>query len=105
MKPFTERTLRIIKAIPEGRVMTYGQVARLAGSPRAARQVVRVLHSMSQKHNLPWHRVVNAEGMIAIKVEETAEIQRMTLETEGIIVFQNKINLNEFQAQDKEIDL
>ncbi|WP_197061446.1 MGMT family protein, partial [Halobacillus sp. BBL2006] len=37
MKPFTEKTIHIIQCIPEGKVMTYGQVARLAGSPRAAR--------------------------------------------------------------------
>lgn len=43
---FTERAVAIIKQIPEGKVMTYGQIAELAGSPRGARQVVRILHSM-----------------------------------------------------------
>ncbi|QHK04677.1 DNA base-flipping protein [Bacillus velezensis] len=50
---FTERAVAIIKQIPEGKVMTYGQIADLAGSPRGARQVVRILHSMSKKHRLP----------------------------------------------------
>lgn len=45
---FTERAVAIIKQIPEGKVMTYGQIAGLAGSPRGARQVVRILHSMSK---------------------------------------------------------
>lgn len=45
---FTERAVAIIKQIPEGKVMTYGQIADLAGSPRGARQVVRILHSMSK---------------------------------------------------------
>ncbi|MDP4172315.1 MAG: MGMT family protein, partial [Bacillota bacterium] len=59
MERFTERAMEIIKQIPAGKVMTYGQVARVAGSPRAARQVVRILHSMSEKYSLPWHRVLN----------------------------------------------
>ncbi|WP_193750905.1 MGMT family protein [Bacillus coahuilensis] len=58
MTEFTERTLMIISEIPKGKVMTYGQVAYMAGSPKAARQVVRILHSMSEKYHLLWHRVV-----------------------------------------------
>jgi len=70
MNNFTHRALVIIKNIPVGTVMTYGQIARLAGSPRGARQVVRILHSMSEKHGLPWHRVINAKGEIGFKDEE-----------------------------------
>lgn len=62
MTPFTEEVIRIIKHIPRGKVMTYGQIAGEAGSPRGARQVVRILHSMSEKYELPWHRVMNAKG-------------------------------------------
>jgi methylated-DNA-protein-cysteine methyltransferase related protein len=80
MQPFTERAVTIIKNIPNGKVMTYGQIARLAGSPRGARQVVRILHSLSRKHNLPWHRVINSKGEISFKDEE----QRLLLECEGI---------------------
>ena len=46
--------------------MTYGQIATLAGSPRGARQVVRVLHTLSEKYKLPWHRVINSKGEISI---------------------------------------
>ena len=46
--------------------MTYGQVAAAAGSPRGARQVVRVLHSMSEKYGLPWHRIINVQGEISL---------------------------------------
>ena len=46
MTPFTENVVTIIRSIPEGKVMTYGQIARLAGSPRAARQVVRNTHTL-----------------------------------------------------------
>lgn len=84
MTPLTERIIEIIKRIPRGKVMTYGQVAAKAGSPRAARQVVRVLHSMSDKHQLPWHRVVNRNGCISLK-GESYNIQKQLLVAEGII--------------------
>ncbi|NDI33859.1 MGMT family protein [Chengkuizengella sediminis] len=84
LESFTEQVLKIIKQIPSGKVMTYGQIAQLAGSPRGARQVVRILHSMSQKHKLPWHRVINAKGEIGIADEELFFIQKMSLESEGI---------------------
>ena len=84
MNPFTERVIQIIKSIPSGKVMTYGQIAKIAGSPRGARQVVRVLHSMSAKYNLPWHRVINAKGEIVIADEESAYSQKAMLEAEGV---------------------
>ncbi|MBY7145004.1 MGMT family protein [Virgibacillus sp. NKC19-3] len=86
MKPFTENVITVLQQIPEGRVMTYGQVARVAGSPRAARQVVRILHSMSRKHNLPWHRVINVKGQIALRSEEGVMNQKSMLEDEGVEV-------------------
>lgn len=82
--PFTERVIEIIKSIPAGKVMTYGQIAKVAGSPRGARQVVRILHSMSANHNLPWHRVINMKGEIAFSDEEAAYSQRAMLEKEGV---------------------
>lgn len=84
MKPFTERTIHIIQQIPTGKVMTYGQIAKYAGSPRGARQVVRVLHTMSEKHNLPWHRVVNRHGEVSIPDEEGKYTQIALLKREGI---------------------
>lgn len=84
MNPFTEKVIEIIKSIPAGKVMTYGQIAKVAGSPRGARQVVRILHTMSAKHSLPWHRVINIKGEIAIPDEESAYSQRTILEAEGV---------------------
>jgi methylated-DNA-protein-cysteine methyltransferase related protein len=98
MQPFTERVVEIIKNIPEGKVMTYGQIAREAGSPRAARQVVRALHSMSRKHRLPWHRVVNAKGQIALKEDDSYTEQLFSLESEGIQIGLNGIiDLEKYQ--------
>jgi methylated-DNA-protein-cysteine methyltransferase related protein len=84
MQPYTRRVIDIIKQIPEGNVMTYGQIAELAGSPRGARQVVRILHSLSGIHNLPWHRVVNAKGEIALQDEESRFMQTLYLNNEGV---------------------
>lgn len=98
MKPFTEQVIKIIQQIPAGKVMTYGQIAKVAGSPRAARQVVRILHSMSEKYKLPWHRVINSKGEIGLKDDELFMVQKLSLESEGIhFQSKNSINLNRYQ--------
>ncbi|WKA53783.1 MGMT family protein [Planococcus shixiaomingii] len=89
MEPFTEKAIHIIQAVPPGKVMTYGQVARQAGSPRGARQIARLLHSMSAKHELPWHRIVNAQGKIVVADEESRYTQRALLEGEGVEIGRN----------------
>lgn len=95
MVHFTENVVEIIKNIPEGKVMTYGQIARLAGSPRAARQVVRILHSMSAKHHLPWHRVINSKGEIGFKDDEQYNVQKLSLKSEGVeFIDGRRINLD-----------
>lgn len=86
---FTERVIRIIQEIPTGYVMTYGQVAAAAGSPRGARQVVRILHSMSEKYRLPWHRVINIKGEISL----TGSDQQELLEMEGVRLKNGKVDL------------
>ncbi len=97
MGSFTEEAVRVIQSIPYGKVMTYGQVAALAGNPRAARQVVRVLHTMSRKEKLPWHRVVNRNGEIRLPHGQGFEEQKAFLEAEGIEVESSgRVNLNQF---------
>lgn len=83
--PLTERILAVLKAVPKGKVASYGQVAALAGSPRGARQVARVLHSLSEKEKLPWHRVIGASGRISLPGEGGAE-QARRLRREGVQV-------------------
>lgn len=98
MEPFTKRVVEMIKDIPVGKVMSYGQIARLAGNPRGARQVARILHSMGRKYNLPWHRVINAKGEISMKDHEGYISQKAFLENEGIEFINGKsINLNRYQ--------
>ena len=64
--------------------MTYGLIAKIAGSPRAARQVSWILHSSSGKYKLPWHRVVNAQGKIVLVDEEGQNEQKNRLLKEGV---------------------
>lgn len=98
MTLFTERIIQIIQSIPAGKVMTYGQIATLAGNRRGARQVARALHSMSKKHHLPWHRVINAKGEIAIHDAEGAFAQRELLLHEGVEVSASgKINVEAYR--------
>ncbi len=82
---FQQRIIDVVRRIPRGKVATYGQVAALAGSPRAARQVVWTLHSRSEKANLPWQRVINGKGRIALKPGCGYEVQKALLCDEGII--------------------
>ncbi len=98
MKPFTQRAVEIIQKIPEGKVMTYGQIAALAGSPRGARQVVRILHSMSKKHKLPWHRVINSKGEVSLRDDESYTRQILYLQGEGVhVTDMRRIDLAEYQ--------
>jgi methylated-DNA-protein-cysteine methyltransferase-like protein len=78
------RVRKIIAAIPEGRVASYGQIAALAGNNRAARQVAWILHSSSQIHALPWHRVIGAGGRISLPRGRGYEEQRALLLNEGV---------------------
>lgn len=98
MQLFTEYVIEIIKNIPRGRVMTYGQIASLAGNPRSARQVARILHSMSKKYDLPWQRVVNSKGKIVIKDSDGNLTQKLLLESEDVEISESGIiNLNTYQ--------
>lgn len=98
----TQVIVDIIKRIPRGKVATYGQVARLAGYPNGARQVVRILHTCTAKYDLPWHRVINSKGEIALSIYNGADEQKSLLEAEGIqFTDEFRINLNQYQWQGK----
>jgi methylated-DNA-protein-cysteine methyltransferase-like protein len=81
---YSERIKQAIRRIPYGKVATYGQIASLAGNPRGARQVVRILHTCSRKEKLPWHRVINARGAISLRPGCGYEEQYYLLSREGI---------------------
>ena len=98
MTDFTKQVLDIIKSIPYGKVMTYGQIAAVAGNPRGARQVSRILHSMTEAHQLPWHRVINSKGGISL-TGEGGFVQVNMLIQEGIEVQDKKVDLKKYLYQ------
>ena len=97
---FTNSVIKIIKQIPKGKVTTYGNIAILAGNPRSARQVSWILHSSSKKYDLPWHRVINSKGLIAMKSVDGKNTQKELLEKEGVeFISDFKVNLKKFLWQ------
>lgn len=105
VKTFTEIVVSLILQIPKGKVCSYGEIARAAGNPRAARQVVRVLATQSQKYDLPWHRVVNKAGKIALP-GAGGLMQRALLEAEGVKINENNdINLEVFAFSFQALDV
>ena len=84
-QPASERIWQLLAAIPEGKVASYGQLARLGGLGRGARQVGRILRELPTDSALPWHRVVTAQGRIALPPgSRAAQLQRRRLLAEGI---------------------
>ncbi|MEX2444215.1 MAG: methylated-DNA--[protein]-cysteine S-methyltransferase [Alkalispirochaeta sp.] len=82
----SHRIERIIREIPRGTVATYGQIAALAGNPRAARAVVWALRRKGAAAPLPWHRVINSHGSISLPPGDGFEVQRALLQDEGVSV-------------------
>lgn len=80
------RILEVVRRIPRGRVLTYGDVAALAGMPRHARLVGYALHALPAHTSVPWHRVVNHRGGISTgRAWPGGELaQRRLLEAEGV---------------------
>jgi len=103
MTDFTREVIQIIQKIPSGKVMTYSQIAILAGNHWGARQVVRILNSMSRQYDLPWHRVINAKGKISLPGDGGRE-QRERLMAEGVWVEQGEIDLDRYLFQDEPLD-
>jgi methylated-DNA-protein-cysteine methyltransferase-like protein len=80
------RIWRVVARIPRGRVASYGQVAELAGLPRAARQAGYALAALPSGTRIPWQRVVNARGELSPRRDPGGElVQRALLEREGVV--------------------
>jgi methylated-DNA-protein-cysteine methyltransferase-like protein len=77
------RICEAVRAIPRGRVASYGQVAELAGLPGRARLVGRVLSLLPPDSRVPWQRVLNSRGELSLRGEDAAR-QRRLLEREGV---------------------
>jgi len=100
MSPFTQKVILMIQKIPHGKVVSYGQVAAYIGVPRASRQVGWILHSTEGKVDLPWWRVVNNNGYLSIRGNDTysKSLQKKLLQSEGVEVDgQFHLSMKEFR--------
>lgn len=90
--------LAVVIAIPYGKVASYGQVAAMAGLPKHARLVGRVLSQMESNSDVPWHRVINAQGSISLSRldEHGFNEQQARLLSEGVKIKNGKVNFKEF---------
>lgn len=85
---------QVVQGIPRGHVLTYGEVARLAGMSRAARRVSQAMRRAPRAMNLPWHRVVNVQGRISFPADSSGyRQQKERLEREGVVFIKGKIDL------------
>ncbi len=90
---FKDRVEAVVRQIPRGRVMTYGQLAALCGNARAARIVGGVAHFGDP--SLPWQRVVNKQGGLAAGYPGGRSGHRQVLEGEGVVVVDDKVDVAE----------
>ena len=94
------RIWEVVEGIPEGCVLNYGEVARLAGLPGRARLVGRALARAPKRRALPWHRVVNAQGKISFAADSPrGQRQRKLLEAEGVAFENDTIDLERFSPE------
>lgn len=94
------RIWMVIAEIPRGRVSTYGRIAERAGFPRGARLTAQALRAAPKKLKLPWHRVLNAQGRIAIPEGSPSRTrQKKLLEREGVAFVNGRVNLERFGWQ------
>ncbi|WNZ57457.1 MGMT family protein [Microbulbifer sp. ANSA003] len=91
-----ERICQALAAIPKGRVVTYGDLAEMAGYPRAARLAGQTLRKLPRGTKLPWHRVINAQGRISLP-EPGASRQRERLEREGVILLKGRVDMGKYR--------
>ncbi len=82
---FFEQVYALVRTVPYGRVITYGAVARILGAPTRAREVGWALASLSDDHDVPAHRVVNAQGALSGGwAFGGPHVQRALLQAEGV---------------------
>lgn len=100
---FSKKVIAVIQKVPKGKVATYKQIAALAGKPHAVRAIAWILHSSSKAHNLPWQRILNAQGKISFPVSSRSyKKQKSLLQKEGIrFPDGGRIDLARYQWQKK----
>ena len=93
---FARAVYALVREVPRGKVVTYGQVAAILGHPRAARAVGTALSNLPRPmaRLVPWQRVINAAGRISIRGDiQRPDLQRQLLEIEGVAFRRDAIDL------------
>lgn len=89
---FFEQVYQVVQTIPEGRVTSYGAIARFLGAPQSARMVGWAMNASHIREDIPAHRVVNRLGLLTGKHHfEGTNLMQQLLENEGITVVDNQI--------------
>ncbi len=89
---FFERVYAVVREIPEGRVTTYGAIAKAIGAPRSARVVGYAMNASHFDDSVPAHRVVNRLGMLSGKHHfDGTNLMQQLLESEGVIIKDNQV--------------
>ncbi|MGX5172916.1 MGMT family protein [Aliikangiella sp. IMCC44653] len=95
-----EKIYWVVNQVPLGKVVSYGQVADLAGLPGRARMVGKALRQAPKKLTLAWHRVIRSNGQLAFAAgSEQAQQQTKLLSQERVIVINNRVSMKKFQWQ------
>ncbi|MGH8035576.1 MAG: MGMT family protein [Lysobacterales bacterium] len=94
---WVQNVWQVVQGIPRGCVLTYGNVARLAGLGGSPRVVSKALAKAPRSMKLPWHRVLNAGGRISFPLDSADyRQQKSRLEKEGVVFLNGKTNLDQF---------
>lgn len=105
MEPHEEPTKdqkiwQVVIAVPPGKVVSYGQVAEMAGLGRQARYIGRALGKLPKGHSVPWYRVIRSNGQIAFpEGSEIYQEQVSRLQAEGVEVVNGRVAMRRFRWQ------
>lgn len=95
----TNAILHQIAAVPEGKVSTYGAIAKAVGYPSHSRFVGRVLKNLPSGSKVPWHRILNSQGKSSFPPGSAAyKEQKKRLQEEGVPFLNNRVNLRQFSV-------
>ena len=95
-----QKIWQVVLAVPRGKVVSYGQVAEMAGLGRQPRYIGRALGKLPEGHSVPWYRVIRSNGQIAFPVgSEKYQEQVSRLEAEGVEVTHGRVSMSRFRWQ------
>lgn len=96
-RTWVRQVWEVVQGIPRGHVLTYGEVARLAGPGGSARRVSQAMGQAPRDLVLPWHRVINAQGKISFPADSQGYKRQLSrLQREGVVFKAGRVDLEQF---------